>query len=63
MYSDLGNVGYKMLVLEIILKESKIRHKKLTMFEGHDELHDMKVIYSHFLPKEKCVNLIMVSRY
>jgi hypothetical protein len=63
MYSDRGKVGNKMLFLEIILKDSKICHKPETMFEGHDELHDMKVIYSQILPKQKCLTLIMVSRY
>jgi hypothetical protein len=44
-YSDAGKVGNKKLLLEIILKDSKIRHKQETIFEEHDEQHDMKIIY------------------
>jgi hypothetical protein len=52
LYSDAGKVGNGKLIFEIIMKDSKIRHKQETMFEGHDEQHDMTVIYSHLLSKE-----------
>lgn len=48
MCSDAGKVGNKKLCIEIITKDSKIRHKLETMFEAHDEQQDMKFIDSNF---------------
>jgi hypothetical protein len=46
LYYDTGKVGNKKLFVEIIMKDSKIRHKQETVLEGHDEQHDMNVTCS-----------------
>jgi hypothetical protein len=52
MYCAAGKVGNKKLFLEIIMQDSKIRHKQEIMYERHEQ-HDMKFIYSHLLSKEQ----------